>query len=166
MTGSCSAGYFCKQSATTPTPMILDPNGYFGPCPAGYYCPANTPDPVPCPIGYFSTQTLAIADTTCIKCPEGQYCSSTGLSAPTAKCDVGYYCPEGSTSSTGITVTDSTVKPCPIATYCPLGTASPISCPTGYYQESTAQGKCNICPKGYFCTGGTKYQCNAGYNCP
>lgn len=55
---------------------------------------------------------MATTISTCIPCTAGSYCATIGLSAPTGPCGVGYYCPEGSTTSTGIVTGTTTVNQC------------------------------------------------------
>jgi hypothetical protein len=54
--GSCDARYFCKSGSKYRNPPILTAN--YGPCTMGYYCIAGTSDPVPCPIGTYSSNSL------------------------------------------------------------------------------------------------------------
>lgn len=35
--------------------------------------------------------------------------------------------------------------------YCPAGTLVERICPSGYYQDDTAQTNCKICTAGYYC---------------
>ena len=157
--GDCSIGYFCDQYADSPTPQTPNIYGYYGPCPAGYYCASGASSAVPCPIGTYSTQILAIDSSVCVLCKEGMYCDSLGLTAPAGYCEVGYYCPEGTITSTPAATF------CPVKTYCPLGSSSPKVCPVGYYQEATKQGKCLQCPTGYYCIFGERMICPSGYYC-
>ena len=91
------------------------------------------------------------------------------MTQPINKCDVGYYCPEGSITSKGRRKNDVEDRKCPSRTFCPLGTANPIVCPTGYYQDSdgsvTLNTKCKQCPKGSYCVFGNMYTCPKGYVC-
>lgn len=45
----------------------------------------------------------------CTVCPAGKFCGSVGLSRPSGPCQEGFYCPPGSTSSTGLIVIWCTV---------------------------------------------------------
>jgi hypothetical protein len=53
-TGDCSAGYYCKEGATSATPT----DGTTGnQCPTGHYCPVGSSAPTACPIGkYLNTK--------------------------------------------------------------------------------------------------------------
>lgn len=52
-------------------------------------------------------------------CVEGQYCATSGLSAP-ADCPAGWYCPNVLTKMN-----------CPAGSYCPAGSSSATACPNG-----------------------------------
>lgn len=74
-----STGYYCPSN--TSDYMLY-------PCPSGYYCPENTTSSSenPCPIGTFNPDTEQTNSSACLLCTGGQYCSGTGLSAPTGNC--------------------------------------------------------------------------------
>jgi hypothetical protein len=57
VSGTCSAGYYCKTKSTLQAPETADVNGNFGPCPTGHYCPAGTAEPIKCPPGYYNSLT-------------------------------------------------------------------------------------------------------------
>lgn len=160
ITGECAAGFYCKDTSIFPFPSIDNIYSKFGECPRGHYCPKAVTTPTPCPVGKFSNALMAIDATTCISCTAGFYCASTGLSAPTAPCEPGFYCPTGSTSAV------PSATPCPVANFCPQGSATPTECPIGYYNDNPKQGKCNACPKGYYCYQGIRKTCPKGYICP
>jgi hypothetical protein len=58
----------------------------------------------------------------------------------------GYYCPTGQSISTPF--------PCAAGYYCPEGSHAQIHCPSGTYQDQTAQGLCKECVAGYYCDSG------------
>jgi hypothetical protein len=67
-------------------------------CSAGSYCPQGSASPITCPAG---TYVAAPGQSSLFKCslsPAGRW-SSAGMSA-SLDCLSGYWCPEGSTSST------------------------------------------------------------------
>ena len=101
---------------------------------------------------------MLTASNQCLTCYEGQYCATTGLTAPTGACSPGYYCPSG----------QSTPNPngCSAPLYCPSGVGAAIQCPTGYYQDTNNQGYCKECPSGSYCNKGTIMQCPLGFYCP
>ncbi len=83
----------------------------------------------------------------CIACPPGAVCTSTGLNSITApvpsSCPANTYCPEASTagqkcplgtftSSTGSTNEDGCTE-CTLGSYCNEGAAAATICPQGYY---------------------------------
>lgn len=63
----------------------------------------------------------------------GYYCETTGLSAPTGECSMGYYCPAGQN------VSNPTAYICTPGHYCPAGSPSEVSCPSGLYQNEAGQ---------------------------
>ena len=100
-------------------------------------------------------------------CPAGSYGDTFRLSNSSCSgyCSAGYYCSEGSISSTS--------KSCGNSDYfCPLGSATPTKVPKGYYSidrkgETLAVTQENrvssvICPLGHYCIGGVKYACTGG----
>lgn len=146
--GFCSAGFFCSRNAIEEAPQIAGPgsNNYYGPCPKGSYCPSGAmgSQQIRCPLGTFSSkkkitlniylgETKAIDNTVCQKCTDGFYCSTTGLIAPTGRCEVGYFCPEGSSTPRGASPSSTQEQYCKATQYCPLGTGFPLVCPPGFY---------------------------------
>lgn len=63
----------------------------------------------------------------------GYYCETTGLSAPTGECSMGYYCPAGQN------VSNPTAYICTPGHYCPARSPSEVSCPSGLYQNEAGQ---------------------------
>lgn len=111
VSGDCVAGYFCAEGASSPKPYLISGTDY-GPCPVGYYCTDGTSSGLTaCPAGKLQTifndnyatygiseSSLSSADTSCLSCPPGYYCGSTGMTGVTDFCGVGYYCPKESTA--------------------------------------------------------------------
>ncbi|KAG7455700.1 SCO-spondin-like isoform X1, partial [Solea senegalensis] len=137
-----------------------------GMCPAGYVCPQGTkhPQQQPCPAGTWSNTVGAENLSSCMPCPPGHYCSSTGLNQPTGICDAGYYCSGGAMSpipSDGVTG-----DICPVGHYCPMGSASPVLCPDGTYSNTTGFycedwglfEPTGPCQAGYYCIAGVNFQ--------
>jgi hypothetical protein len=156
--GLCNPGFVCVLGATTPTPFQViytaGMTGMGGQCPAGYYCPKGALAPIVCPIGTYNPNP---GQASCMPCPKGQYCASTGLLSPTGLCDEKYYCPEGSTSPTQTTCD-------PVSNgYCPEGTVIYSQCPDGWNLTST--GICQPCKDGYTCTNGIVAPCKTGKFC-
>lgn len=85
-------------------------------------------------------------------------CETDALTEPSDTCPVGSYCVSG-------TSTESDGEACTDDTFCPQGSTWPMTCRTGYYQPSNGQGKCIVCPAGYYCYGGDKESCPVGYVC-
>ena len=52
--GLCSAGHYCVERSTEPTPNG-QVYGYL--CPLGHYCEEGTKIPTPCPAGTYNGQT-------------------------------------------------------------------------------------------------------------
>lgn len=160
----CDAGFICRSGATLRRPTD-------GNCPEGHYCTAGTKAPVACPIGYFRTAVGGTSINSCSKCTEGRICPSRGLTTTKQECTAGYYCPVGSSSSSG----NKPMIPCPIGAYCSAGSSSPEICPDKTYQNAPMKTECIDCPAGYFCNtgGGTDIAkaakpevCIAGHYCP
>ena len=61
-------------------------------CPQGYYCTNGVSEGTKWPAGYYGADSWLSAATDCTICPQGRYCSQTGLSAPDGLCNPGYYC--------------------------------------------------------------------------
>lgn len=102
----------------------------------------------------------------CTVCEGGVYCSSQGLTAPTANCSANYYCIAGATQSSP---TDGvTGNVCPKGHYCPAATGpSPIPCTEGMFQSVEAQSSCSQCVQGYYCVDGINQEpCPQGFYCP
>jgi hypothetical protein len=72
----------------------------------------------------------------CSACPGGQYCSDSGLTAPTGACSAGYWCSVGSAhanasacDSRELACSSGCGGICPKGTYCPRGSGQPTPCP-------------------------------------
>lgn len=171
--GSCSPGFYCTEGAADAMASTCDARTVTcdspscamlrsrpvsatcgGSCPRGSYCPLGSPEPTPCPPGY--------------------YCGAEELSAVSGQCKAGYFC---ELPGSGYFTPDGTEEgrgPCPAGFYCPTGTIMPISCPIGTYSSNTKRttlGHCSTCPAGYYCphenlTSYTPYPCAPGYYCP
>ena len=85
--GDCQAGSYCAQGASHSRPITDNSN--YGICPAGNYCAAAVSAGTACGTGKLLPSKGAKAATECLDCPEGSYCSTTGLSAVTATCAPG-----------------------------------------------------------------------------
>ncbi|KAJ8368244.1 hypothetical protein SKAU_G00082720 [Synaphobranchus kaupii] len=162
--GPCIAGHFCVSGATTPSPE----DGKAGDrCPRGHYCPEGSRSPKPCPAGHYSNTSGNTELTHCLHCPAGFSCASSGLSAPSNRCQAGYYCPLGQNSSSPASYT------CSPGHRCLPGSAIQSPCAPGTYQDQPGQADCAPCPAGHFCTGSshpdpghTPSPCPKGHYCP
>lgn len=138
VSGTCSAGFYCPYGATTATPVC---NSTYcssgGRCVPGQLCPNATVVPSPC--------------------PGGVYCADYS-GAITGLCSAGYYCIQGSYTSSPVALFDSSNRTigdvCPLGYYCLAGTAVPVSCPLGSFSAvgSSAPIDCHPCPSRYYCT--------------
>jgi hypothetical protein len=116
----CPSGSYCSTGSNQPTL-----------CPAGSKCPTGSEFPSEClnsecsancnasvigsncSVGASNVNTCKIGFycpnfPTQLLCPVGQYCGSTGLTAPSGNCSVGYYCAAGSRNAYGAMPTAST----------------------------------------------------------
>ena len=115
---TCDAGYYCLLG--TAEPII---------CPAGYYCPAGSDWPTLCPKGKVGEGEGLTAETECTDCPDGAYCSQTGLLVADGYCTQGYLCDEGSSSGT------PSASECTPGGYCEPGFPTKRACPPGTYND-------------------------------
>jgi hypothetical protein len=162
-TGLCAAGYYCIGSAVIENPT----DGTTGDiCPAGSYCVSGSSYFTECPKGTYNPSTAVGSEANCTDCDPGTYCSSTGLTAPTANCSGGYYCisrAEKSRPDDGVTG-----DVCPVAHYCPVGTGpNALQCPPGEFNTIASQTSCFICTAGKYCLDGiNQLDCPQGFYCP
>ena len=158
--GTCDPGWFCTLGSWSAQPTIqgADNGGTCecpsvtmgGQCRAGTYCPAGSSAP--------------------IECDGGSYCDADGLDAPTGLCDAGYYCNSSAIMSNP--TSDPTGDTCPKGHYCPAGSAAPVPCPPGTFNDMFTQqelSNCQPCTAGEYCAGygneATDGQCDAGWYC-
>ncbi|XP_039352866.1 signal peptide, CUB and EGF-like domain-containing protein 3 [Mauremys reevesii] len=85
----CPEGTFCNQTG------LAEPVT----CPKGHYCPARSILPLPCPVGTYTDILGAMGTGSCKPCMAGMYCSTAGLPMPEGLCQPGYYCAQGSNST-------------------------------------------------------------------
>ena len=60
-------------------------------CTAGHYCPLGsgtdpTTNEIECPKGSYNPEVRKSDKLNCLKCDEGKFCDSTGLSSPAGDC--------------------------------------------------------------------------------
>lgn len=170
----CVEGSVCREATPTTSGS--------GHCFEGHYCPPGTSSPIQVPLGSFSSDTSAVAPTTCFPglysplhgtiecnvCPAGYSCQGYGTYEPEI-CKVGYY----------RSLADSvTCRLCPTGTYSIFNGSTDISqclpCPEGRVcgeQGMTDLGATNACPEGHACGVGTdrstmfERKCPAGHYC-
>ncbi|CAM9176752.1 unnamed protein product, partial [Choristocarpus tenellus] len=189
--GECRAGWYCPEGSTSATqipcgaPSLFCPRGSAAPQLAGpgtFTSGDFNPDLGSlstehggafrasrhvCPKGFFCP-----GDGQRYKCPAGTYAMEEGLDseACSGPCAAGYYCPEGSTSSTAH-------KCGGVGMYCPEGSGAPTAVLEGFYGlhtgpeaglkaaldtlNMTHSGQV-LCEPGHYCNGGMKFQCDEG----
>ncbi|CAM4684012.1 unnamed protein product, partial [Lepidochelys olivacea] len=158
----CPEGTFCNQTG------LAEPVT----CPKGHYCPARSILPLPCPAGTYMDILGAMGTGSCKPCPAGMYCSTAGLATPEGLCQPGYYCAQGSNSTSPVGLPFGDL--CLAGYYCPAGTKHPreMPCPAGTWNERRgAQDAswCLPCPPGFFCSMAGQVSpaglCAPGYYC-
>ena len=163
----CSEGYFCPEGSTDATPsssVHVMGSGSAGTCPQGYTCPEGTTAPIPCSPGTYKGAN----DTTCQQCKAGRYCPQFAMTEEDVErhlCAAGYYCQTGAIVANPTDLTADKGAKCPINNYCPAASTAPTPCPDGSYEPREGSSSCQICPEGFFCSGGSKTECSGGY-CP
>ena len=160
----CEAKYFCPNQSTVE----------LTPCLRGGYCPPGSSQPLPCPVGTFSGAVGNANVSQCEPCAPGQFCSSTGLTAPAGPCNAGFYCTGG--ASIPNPAEDGTLQPfggvCPSGHYCGNGTVAPVACPSGRFNAatgSTTLSECQPCSPAMYCSASglpaPEGLCSAGFYC-
>nr|XP_009672374.1 PREDICTED: zonadhesin-like [Struthio camelus australis] len=142
VSGKCDAGWFCVSAAWTSQPFDLDnytnanclcpATATGGKCLAGFYCPKGSPEPLPCPPGF--------------------YCNASGLSVPSGQCTAGFYCKGG--AALPQPTDGATGNICPVGTYCTAASAAPRLCPAGTFSSLPGRrmlSECQPCPSGFYC---------------
>ena len=166
--GLCSSGFFCVLGASTPQPT----DGMTGDvCPTGHYCPEGSEQGLPCPEGTFNNVNGIANSSQCAECLPGSYCSTPGLSLPTALCSAGVFCTGGAVVPTPANISEG-VSVCPTGSYCVEGSSNPQPCPIGTFQPfEGAQNlsECIPCTPGLYCgfpgLENETADCDAGYFC-
>ena len=191
---ACPAGSFCPRGVGS-TGVSACPAGTFSnaagasspsvcsTCPAGAWCAPGADEATACAVGTYNPTAGASSISACLPCLAGFECSTPGLSAPSAVCPAGHYCPIGTATgivcpggtmsvttglttergctacSAGVFCDGVTTTTCPAGHYCPVGTAvdQEIPCPAGTFRASTGGSSieaCGRCTGGSFCSGG------------
>ena len=207
--GVCPISHFCPEGSSTPLPC---PEGTYNnntgasecvPCPPGYFCETNsstfehTPCPTghyclegtristefPCPPGTFNNLTGGQDLTSCVACSPGMYCEGYGNEIPTAECTEGWFCIQGSDSSTPISdfvfdfsdnctcLDNITGGRCNPGTFCTSGSSFPSLCTAGMYCDSyQLSSPSRECFAGFYCEEGSdipnQFPCPSGHYCP
>ncbi|CEM36103.1 unnamed protein product [Vitrella brassicaformis CCMP3155] len=152
LANECPAGFFCAEDGidTVPAQTPVDRR-----CTRGHYCPRGSIDPTPCPAGTYNDDYQKEALSDCKAMPAGRYSQAATIasnegSPKTGECAAGYFCPEGSFSSTQ--------EPCPPGTFrnAPAATSAQdcASCPAGSFCNLASTDH-EACPYGYWCPDGT-----------
>ncbi|MGH0137990.1 UNVERIFIED_CONTAM: hypothetical protein FKN15_065321 [Acipenser sinensis] len=156
-TGSCEAGFYCRERARSATPADGHTGGL---CPIGSYCPAGSAFPLPCPPGTFSNATGLSRPGLCVDCTPGYHCSGSNISAPAGLCSPGYYCTGGASAPNQHETQEGhytllgafTPEPCALGTFQP---SSCLECLRGQFCNQTGLVRPFPCPPGHFCLPGT-----------
>ena len=169
VTGSCDAGYFCRENATSQQPEddIQNPKR-FGRCPpGGYFCVQGSISPQPCPPGTYAPggKSTLKQESDCDPCLAGSYCAAGNQTVVSGPCLAGYYCNKGSPDMAPTNITHGGI--CPPGTRCPTGSSVPIPCVAGTYNNMSGQASCTVCPNGFYCPANSTYpiDCPSGYWC-
>ena len=168
--GNCSAGHICFSRNDKRTPSRLSRGGverHPGDlCQEGYYCPEGTVLEIPCPAGTYSATNHLSMESECLACEPGQYCNTTGLTAPQGLCSPGYFCFAGSSTAQPVNRTFGDI--CPLGNYCPSGAQQAVQCAHGMYANVTGLAECLSCPPGFECSAGmvNPSPCPLGHYCP
>jgi len=118
-------------------------------CPRFHYCPDGSKAPVPCPNGYTTLVEGSRYLTDCLPCKRGEYCkyadyfvanpykigmdvvAVTNKALYNGKCQKGYICLEGSSTSTPSNIKIGYI--CPKGSYCLEGAYIERKCAPGSY---------------------------------
>ena len=214
-TNVCAAGYACPAGSTgqygEPCPLgqyttdgstesgcSACPNGKYcmqatrNNCPEGFYCDNTDTDAnslmKACPAGSYRATENAENVGECTLCDAGRGCTQPGASATTAACGAGYFCIEGSPTTTpqedmtipsnvcnsytvgGAAPAGCTGAICPPGYYCEKESAVPSICPAGTFSNELGardSGACITCTKGYYCSATLgRRECDPGEYCP
>ena len=143
----CPRGSFCVDGAQNPCPPGqygntegLQTSYCTGACLPGTYCPSGSIEPLSCPFGSFCPDGIEH-----IPCPSGHYGASSNLTDRycSGLCSPGFYCNEGSSSSTSIPcpggvygdqfglVDETCSGPCIAGYFCPPGSSNTTLRPCG-----------------------------------
>ena len=133
--GTCDSGYYCVTGSSTATQNL---------CSSGTYCPVGSYETTVCPaFGFCASSGLANYTL----CTAGYYCNTTGLSAVSGPCDLGFWCPSPSSSPRG----SPSGGMCLPGTYCGANSALPTACLPGSYCPLPALSAPRPCDAGFFC---------------
>ena len=160
--GPCLAGYYCSGlNNSSPRAAV---------CPAGFYCPAGTVWPVKCGRGTYLDTMGNTNGSACKPCVAGYYCPYENMTNGTIfLCVAGYFCPPACSYG------ELPSNICPFGMKCPPGSALPVACPNGTYQDQLQGLDCKFCLAGFFCPGSNSanlsqpssiFICPSGYFCP
>ena len=151
----------CKDA---PRGHFTDTDGSTSPkeCPRGKYANSEGLSQCrACAAGKYNLDTGQSSENACRQCPAGRYGSIAATSSQcTGPCPVGKYCPRGSSLSTA--------NDCGgVDKYCPGGSSNPKKVTSGYFSTPEdahirRREHQEICPRGHYCQGGRKYECQAG----
>lgn len=121
--------------------------------------------PVPCPLGYYCGQGVAIETpghknfSTPQRCFDGFFCPRGSFSPQgSGPCPTGYFCP-----------TPLEAVACPPGQFCPgVANMKPRDCLPGTFNPDEAQSNCTLCASGHICPGWARVlpeACPPGFVC-
>ena len=137
--GTCAAGVYCAPGSTSSSGSSVTPTV----CSSGHYCVPGLSVERNCPSGTYNPSTGAKDVSACIPCTKAFYCLGATVT-PTLSCPLGYYCPTGTSFGKAY--------PAPPGFAAPVSSASPVQCPQNTYNNEYAQGTCQPCLQGFYCT--------------
>ena len=146
----CPAGSYCGSN-------LIEDN-----CQEGFYCETGTSEDAriskACPKGKYGKKSGGISESdACEECLAGYACPVEGLDSGVTtnqdyQCLEGFYCPTGSLTFEGATISiNQNPSRCPAGAECPKASANYTLCTATNYQGLSNQASCSTCPAGYIC---------------
>ena len=157
--GPCAPGHYCEEESVS---GLQNRCGH-----PGLYCPSNSSAPMQVTTGYMSHDGGPDTRANQTVCPKGSYCPlGTG---------VAHLCPAGRYGSDVLLVEKKCTGACAPGYYCPEGstTSTQVVCPAGRYSgHGAGSSDCEgSCARGHYCPEGStnmwEYECGGEFvYCP